>query len=221
MLRASPLSVILGLLLLPAQALACEPLMRSPMRQIEAGTFELSSTGRSGLERLHLFAKDLEDRIHRTPAFAIGEGDGFWSVVFDAEKSHGVFVSGHYERDVFMIDMVGEATQGDENAYFHRVAEFHNIQRKVLPLTKPLMACWSVVTDAWVQVKLWLKHGMDLEALERVLGLAQPPVRSRQFHPGGPRYVTRAVENRRTYNIVFGYSGMCPHALITAFERNH
>jgi hypothetical protein len=203
------------ILIIGAQARACEELLSSPLERIDAAQVRFSRDVRFKFHLLGLrqdqFPKFFGDFVfvQRLP------GNRFEALVFEPNPGHhdqGYLISGFVNPDNFMVTSVERSTHKSETTYFNRVSMQNHIFPRTLSWQNHLQKCRTLTVDPLVQAKLWLKHRLRLEQLEVLLN-SKTPLKAQS----GSRYELEGflADGRHVLAIV-GEREPC--ALITAFE---
>lgn len=217
--------VLLAFLLNSAIAVACEELLQSELPQITGTNHIFTEQALRHLKELRLQSSEVSRFIETNVVFALrGPERSFTSVVFEPNPRHadrGLRLDGWRESGRYVIHRIAFADRGEEMDYFRAIAARHGLQDEPVALEKSVFNCRQLSVAGWIQVKLWLKHRLNLNAVRDFFnGETEAPVLD--FKHGvnrRPRYVIRGLTatGRRLLAVVGG-EGRCPNVLVTAFE---
>lgn len=208
---------------------ACETLLLASRERARAGQYLLTDRGRQALVRAGLLEPALM-KILRT-SLTLPQYDSanhFWLVVFDPErdpKHHGYMdlgykIDGHFLNGKLRIEGV-EPTQPEwEQTYFKNIAASHAMTTPEHPMRKTTLGCNSLSVKPWVEVKLKLKHRLDLSEIMGLLEAPEDGPAPDDSHGADHFVVFGHGSDGGRIRIVLGLeAGHCPLRLITAFTE--
>ncbi|MBX3020633.1 MAG: hypothetical protein KF799_03060 [Bdellovibrionales bacterium] len=198
--------------------------MASKFEKLKPTAVSFTREAENALSAMLLSKAEVLHFIKSGSSFPVVYDDAsFETIVFELNHAdRGILLRGRVSGAGYKIYHVGWSESREEMAYFRMVAEDHAMSTAFLPLQRRISNCEALTVEAWIQVKLWLKHRLSLERLRRLIDASteQPIITMEGVEPGySPRLVlqTRAVSGR-SLRVVMGADGPCPSALITAFQ---
>jgi hypothetical protein len=209
MLRRGLLLIVLG----PSLSWACESILKSSPRQIPFSKL-----------RLPPHADLVGEIAGHSLIFPVEEGrKGFWTVVFDPrpdQKNEGYLIEGQVRDGQYFGFSVRHTKPDDEKDFFKQVARMHGLKDQTIRLSRKHAECETVFVNAWIEAKLWLKHGLNVRDVRALL---ESPESVRVYDDGfrDRRYRIQTHDRRgRSIAIVIAEKENCPNVLVTAYEEN-
>lgn len=210
----------------PAGARACANALYTPVGQERVvSRLDFDQSGRRAVAALGVKLANLQRFVamQRGLTLVAHPEGGEYGVLFNPDpltRDKGYVLRGTRVDGTFIVHSFYKSSVSEDLRYFDAVADIHQIAPRRLLLKKAILRCPSLMLKASTQVKLWLKHRLSIEEVTQFLNTARrAPESHRAPVRGKERYVVESRDWRgRILRVVLQDEGLCPNALVTAYE---